>query len=604
MTRPAMTLRNLSSFPNVPLLCAAVVFGLSLCGCMSPWFSKSDEARSEIGTRRDAIREKLQDGDRPTLVKQIGAASMLTQARIENIGLVTQLHGTGGKVNSSQQRDKMLDIMTRNETEQPNRVLDDGSTALVVASAFVPPAASKGRELDVLVRLSSHAEGTDLQHGWLLETPLVEMSLLGGEVREGFDLARAQGYIVTEQQSTGSEDAKAKLQGVIVGGARLLKGRDLGITIDAEFADAITMSAIVPAINQRFTFFDGRRMSGVATPRDDHYLEIKVPPRYKHDPHHFINVVLRLGFNESEAQRSARVETLKRQLGDPTTVREACWQLEAIGESSIPILADAMAHPDAEISFYAAHSLAYLNAASAIPRLASLCMKEPAFRAMCLNGLVAIESFEAGDALRELVHAADAEVKYGAVRALRRRDPSDPSVSSQANGDAGRLLEIPSTGPPLVAVSLTQVPEIVVFGGNPSLHIPTFQYVNPRMLVARDSSGSLTISHFSSGEEDQVATCQSDLRSALQTIADVGGTFGDCVCFVRECHKNGYFMEPFAMNPIPVAGRTYQRRSASNTSEPGERLYEDTFINPLQPSSPADSQSPRKSLWNPFSWRG
>lgn len=569
---------------------------------MSPWFSSKKDTLSEVGSRRAEIKEKLEDVERPTMVFEIASPSMLTQSPIENIGLVNQLPGTGGMVDASQQRTKILDMMRRKDANQPNAFLDDKSTALVVATSMVPPAARKGDHLDVLVRLSSHAHAMDLEHGWLMETPLVEMSLLGGEVREGFDLAKAEGYLVTQQQASGDDSPEAKLQGFIVGGARLLKGRDLGIMVDAEFADAITMHAIVPSINQRFTYFDGRKKTGIAIPREASYIEIKVPTKYQLDPYHFINVVLRTSFNETEVQRIDRIATLTRQLNEPTTVREACWQLEAMGEQSITLLSGAIHHPNPEISFYAAHSLAYLNEPSAVPKLKELCLREPAFRAMCLNGLVAIESYEAGDALKELLHAADPEVKYGAVRALRRRDPTAPEVTAQQVGEAGNLLEIPSSGPPLVAVSLNEIPEVVIYGGSPSLHIPAFQYVNPRIIVSPTVDGDLTVSHFSTGKDDQVVTCPADLPSALRAIAEVGGTYGDWVNFVRECHENGYMIEPFALNPVPTSGRTYTRNSVPSADEPGDTMYPNTFIDFADEAAESTSTAHEKAAWNPLTW--
>lgn len=585
---------------------ALVLFAISSAGgCLSPWFSK-DENLSLVGERREAIKQDLQGADRPTIIAQIASPSMLTQSRLENVGLLTQLRGTGGAVDASPQREKMLDTMRRKEADRPNAILDDSSTALVVASAVVPPAAEKGQELDIVVRLSSHAQGTDLHHGWLMETPLMEMSVLGGRVREGFELAVAQGYLVTERQMTGSEEANAKLNGVIIGGGKLLEDRELGITLNADFADAVTMSAIVPAINKRFTIFSGGKKTGVATPQDDSFLAIKVPPRYRLDPFHFINVVTQASFNELPEQRAERLASLRKQLKEPTTVRKACWQLEALGEESIPMLRDVLAHPDPEIRFYAAHSLAYLNDEQAVPTLVTLCRQEPAFRAMCLNALTIIDSYEAGDALRELLHAANAEVKYGAVLALRKRDASDPEVTPRPLRDCGRLLEIPSSGPPLVAASLMRTPEIVIFGNNPQLHISSFIYASPQIIVSPLPDNQLTISSFRAGQDDRVVNCPADLRSVLESLSEVGGTYGDCVDFLRQCHEAGYLTEPFALNPVPQSGRKYERKSKLEemAGEPGEPLLDQTFIAaPSQATDGEPGDDPSEAQWfNPLTW--
>jgi hypothetical protein len=566
-------------------------------GCFSPWVSEND-----VATRREQIKETLKSEKRPRIVGQIAYERMLTLSRLENVGVVSGLPGTGGKVNASQPREKMLDIMRRNDTDQPNTFLDDNSTAMVVAYVIAPPAAKQGEALDVQVVLSAHSAGTNLQRGWLLETSLVEMSKLGGQVHEGFEVATAQGPVVTYAEVTGSEDPQDAVRGVVIGGARLRKGRELGIGIEADFADAITMAAILPAINARFTIFNGRRQTGIAVPLEDSYVKLDVPDRYQLDPFHFLNVVLQISFNEKEEQRQERIETLRKQLTEPTTVRRACWQLEAIGEEAIPLLAENLDHPNREVRFYVAHSLAYLNDRRAILPLAELCRQVPAFRAMCLNGLTITDHYEAADVLAELLHAADAETRFGAVRALRHRDPRDPQIIGETVGEVGSLLEIPTSGPPLVAVSLSKSPEIVIFGENPALSLPAFDYITPRMMINARQPGSITISHFEPGQDDRIVTTTSDLRGVLTGIAEVGGTYGNWVSFIRHASDKGYLTVPVAMNPVPQAGRTFHRNDDPQL-EPGERVLADTIVELPEESAEEALPSPSARLWyNPLSW--
>ena len=568
---------------------STIVALLVLPGCMSPWFASSEQS---MESRREAIREKLEGEDRPTLISQIGVP-VLTQTRLQNIALVTQLQNTGGEVRASSQREKILNTMRVNNVDAPNAILDSDTTAMVVAHANILPAAKRGEILDIAIDLSSHSTAESLANGWVMESSLMEMSRLGGQVREGFERAAIQGRIVTRKQITGEDTPEAALQGVIVGGGRLLKSRQLGVSVKKEFADALTMHAIVPAINTRFTYFDGTKKTGIAKPRQDNLIEIAIPPKYDLDPFHFINVVTECSFNETEQQLENRMAGLAEQVNTPATCRKACWQLEAIGERAIPYLAVGLDNPDPEIRFYAAHSLAYLNDDRSIPILAALCRTEPAFRAMCLNGLVKVDSFLATDTLRELVHAADPEVKYGAVIALRHRDPNDPLIAAQQMGQTGGLLEIPSNGPPLVAVSLSKTAEVAIFGNAPKLKIPEFHYVSKRIIIARKDANSYTLTRVMPGETDHSVTCGEDLRDILKSIAEVGGAYGDWVQFVRESHENGYFVEPLAMNPIPQTGRTYNRDGTEAT---------DTSLAPEE-VAPAEQEAETGRLWyNPLTW--
>lgn len=564
-----------------------VLFCSLLSGCFSPWVSGDDPT-----SRREQIKDTLQSEKRPRIVGQIAFERMITLSRLENVALVTSLPGTGGKVKPSQPREKLLEMMRRHDGDQPNTVLDAPTSTMVVAHIDAPPAARRGDIMDVQIQLSAHSEATSLQQGWMLETPLVEMSRVGGQLREGFEMATAHGPIVTAAEINGSDDPQDQIRGVIVGGAKLRKSRDLGIGLEPEFADAVTMGYILQPINARFTAFNGRKQAGIATPLEDSHIKLDVPPRYQLDPFHFVNVVLQIGFNESEAQQLARIETLQKQLLEPTTVKKACWQLEAIGEKSAPMLAEVLSHPNSEIRFYAAHSLAYLNDKRAVAPLTELAEQYPAFRAMSLNGLTILDHYEASDALSGLLNSSDPETRYGAVRALRRKDASDAQVSGRKVGEIGRILEIPTSGPPMVVVSLTQTPEVVIFGDNPILALPTFEYVTPKLMIKSQSGGKLTIIHFKAGEDDRQVQVNSDLRSLLEGIAEVGGTYGNWVSFVRQASHQGYLTVPLAMNPVPQAGRTFDR-SQEPVFEPGEHFYENTI----------GATPPRPAVWyNPMTW--
>lgn len=587
--------RQLIKLPCSMLLVASV-------GCVVPWFQKPDpfspEAKEE---RREHLKELLASEERPRLISEIASSRLMTLSRIENLGLVMNLHGTGGIVNASDQRETMLDVMRRYNVPQPNKLLDDTTTAMVVVFVNIPPAARKNSIHNVGVVKSNHAEATSLQSGWLMRTELNEKNLLEGKVRKGFDFAAAEGAIVTEAQWTGKTDPSASLNGMIIGGAKLIKERPLGIAFSEEFADAVTQAAVLPAINNRFTVFDGQRKDGIATPTRDSYIELKLPQRYEKDPFHFINVVLSLGFAESATRRAERMELCKQQLSEPTTVRSAAWQLEAIGKEAIPILVEALSNPDPEVRFYTAHALAYLNDSRSIPVLKTLAQQQAAFRAMSLTALATVDHHEADNALLELLHVADPETRYGAMLAIRSRDADNPLVTGIPVARTASILQIPSNAPPLVAISLEQQPEIVIFGEPPVLTLPPFMQINPRIVLKLNNQNMATISHFAPDVEDRVTQCKTDLPSLLTGLATVGGSYGDWVSFIRTCSEGGYMTEPFAMNPVPTAGRTYNRetkQSVSLRSEPGQEEHESTF----HAEKKSDDEKKVVAWYNPFTW--
>ncbi len=344
MDGPAMNRRH----------CAQRVFAyaiaISVSGCATPWFRKEKDPSEEYREKIDDVKKLWQSEDRPHTIEEI-SRKVITLMRIENIALVTELPGTGGKVEASSQRERMLNIMRRHNVTNPNQMLDAPSTAMVTAEVIVPPAAHKRERLNVLVSLSKHAEGNQLAGRWLLKSELVEMSVLGGAIRDSFGVAMAEGPLVTKQQITGDPSPEASLKAMVVGGAELMQGRTIGLAIEDKFAHAVTMNTVLPPINRRFTVFDGASQVGVAKPKGDSYIELSVPPRYRQDPDHFANVVQHIGVAESKDERTARLEQCSRLLMDPLTAQRAAFQLEAAGKDSIPLLLHALDHPDPVVRF-------------------------------------------------------------------------------------------------------------------------------------------------------------------------------------------------------------------------------------------------------------
>lgn len=588
--------------------CAQRVFAyglaMSLTGCATPWFHKEKDPSEEYKQEIEDVKKLWQSEDRPHTIDQI-SRKVITLMRVENLALVTELPGTGGKVEASSQRDRILGIMRRHDVPNPNQLLDSASTALVTAEVIVPPAARKRDKLNVLISLSKHAEGTSLQGGWLMNTELVEMSVLGGKIRDGFGFAMAKGPLVTKQQITGDPAPEAALKAMVVGGAELIQQRTIGLAIEDKFAHAVTMNTILPPINRRFTVFDGANQVGVAKPRGDSYVELSVPPRYRQDPDHFANIIQHIGVAESKEGRTARLEQCSRELLEPTTSRRAAFQLEAAGKESIPLLLGGLDHQDREVRFYAAHALAYLNDARSIPTLKELAAVEPAFRAMCLNGLMIVESYKASDALQELLNAPDAETRYGALLALRENDGQSPLVNGEKSGKVGSILEIPSPGAQLVVVGLNMEPEIVIFGANPAVNINSFVYVNPRLIIKGQGPGRAVVTHIASGRDDRVQECNADLKSLLNGIAAVEGNYGDWVNFVRICGAESLIAPEVAMNPVPVAGRRYNRDGSpfnlDMSSDKPEQLSE---LSDIPAMTTDESKGSDRSWINPFSWFG
>ena len=76
----------------------------------------------------------------------------LSYVKIEAVGLVTGLAGTGEDPPPSPQRATLLAEMNRREVEHPNNILASPNTAIVLVRGLLRPGIQAGDHFDVEVR--------------------------------------------------------------------------------------------------------------------------------------------------------------------------------------------------------------------------------------------------------------------------------------------------------------------------------------------------------------------------------------------------------------------------------------------------------------------
>ncbi len=523
-----------------------------ILGCAAPWTSKEPKL-TEVEKKGRAVREIFNSEDRPRLIHEICGQWGVFSRKYESFGLVTQLQNTGGDVRPSPQRDYILKEMRANDAPNPNAALASKQTAVVLVQTIASPATQRNQRVDAVVSISKECEATSLQNGYLLEARLHEHQEAGGALLGGHEKARVSGPILHMPRGfvPKGEPRKEKVdttRGIVLSGARLLDTRMIGLKINSDFAHAMTSVALEKAINEHFFFFDGRDRRGVAKAKDDGFVELNLPTRYRQDPYHFLDAVLHLGFREKPDERTARLELAKRSLQEPTTARRAALQLETMGRDGTTALQSALSHSNPEIRFYAAYSLAYMDDPLAVPALESLARDYRAFRKLSLVGLSLIEHYDAREAIERLLQFPEPEVRYGAVDALKQRaDQSEIAFSKL--GDVANLVEVPSEIP-MVAVSLQYHPEVAIFGNNPPIYLADFLEVSPRLVMRLDSLGGIRVSRFSR-DGDRVNVVTPDLKSVLDAIREVGGTYNDMVQFIDTASEKGILPYPVEWNPRP-----------------------------------------------------
>ena len=347
----------------------------------------------------------------------------LEPVRVEAVGLVTGLHGTGSDPSPSPQRAALLEEMRTRGVANPNSVLASGDVALVMVQAILPAGVQKGDHFDVEVRVPSQSETTSLRGGYLLETRLSEMAVLSNQVHHGELLALAQGPVMIDPTADPKKDHVIMCRGRVLGGGVALKSRPVGLVLrsghrnviddappdDAEIKarlhGAVFNSQVATAVNRRFNTFQNGVKTGLAKAKSDQYIELQVHPRYKDDITRYVNVVRAVPIKESAPERMQRLAVLQSKLLDPAAAAKAAIELEAIGPEAVETLLKGLSSKSTEVRFYAAETLAFLDRREAAAPLGQIARDEPAFRVFALAALSTMQEYAAYEQLRGLLAA-------------------------------------------------------------------------------------------------------------------------------------------------------------------------------------------------------
>ena len=534
---------------------------LGLGGCASLWPGKSDDSDNE-----SKLSELLKVPEAPDLIREATASQGLQPIEVDGVGLVKGLPGTGGPPDPSVYRDQLLDEMKRHDIVDPNHYLELSETALVRVRASIPPGARRGDPIDVRVLAPKESRATDLHGGWLLDTRLRQQQVLRNAVRQSEVMAIGTGRVLTRADHAPGDDV-FRVEGNIQGGGRVQVTRKIGLVIRPKYQHAKLAAGIAAAINRRFFFFDGTTRRGIATPISDDFIEVEVHPRYRGNVNRLMTVARAIGL-KPKADSQERLAELASQMKDPETAADAALQLEGLGESAVPTLLEGLQSENPELRFYAAETLAFLDRVESIRPLEEAARSEPAFRRPAILALEGLEHQLATEALQKLFDEPSLETRYGSFCALRRHTDGKRLLKRQAVGSFW-LYQIPSDADAAIAASLREESEIVLFGQIGELSIRQFLRGPSGLLIRPDATNPrrLAISRFQPGKEDMRSTSTTSVRSLIEGIAKVGGSYGDVVAVLRIAKDKGYLKDQLAIDPLPNSKRVYYREPKSDDSD-------------------------------------
>jgi flagellar basal body P-ring protein FlgI len=573
--------------------------------------SLASGAASLSGCATPLMRGQTPEVDAPAEVKQLEIVGDLTRPyglnwlKLESVALVTNLPNTGSDPPPGDARERLKMEMMTHQIREADKILASPTTSLVLCTAYLPPGVQKGDTFDVQVRVPSRSQTTSLRGGWLMQTRMRQLAMLGGSVRSGSVDGLAQGDLTVDAVFDGSDDKVLETRARVLGGGVSALTRQLGLAIAKDGASVRMSTLISRVINDRFHTFEAGIKKGVATAKRDNYLELDVSPRYKHNLARYLRVIRNIVLRETPVERVERLTLLEKKLQEPATAPLAALQLEALGSEGIPALKVGVKSNDPEVRFYAAEALAYLDEPEAAAPLSLAARDEAAFRWHALSALASMTHVSALDALSDLLHAPSVETRYGAFRALRTRNAADPATKGELLEKKFRYHVIPTTGEPLVHVARSRKPEIVIFGHEQRIRPPKFLFAGREIMVTALENGELKVGRFEPGQETRYETCPPVLDRLIRTIVSLGGGYAEVIQCLQEARQAGCLESRLAVEALPRPNRKFYRDDDplpeappddGNSPEPGEggvvQASAEAPAGPAPSGPPASHESP------------
>lgn len=506
----------------------------------------------------------------------------LSPILLEGVGLVVGLPGTGGNPAPSMYRTALLEDMKKRAIRNPNVILQSPNTALVVVRAYLPPLMSPGDQLDVEIVLPDSAEAKSIAGGWLMETELHEQAFVPGRgVLKGHPFARAKGPVLVAGVGRQHKDDDPLLKrGRVLGGARVLKERELAIYLRNDFRSVRNSSRIAEAIGRRFHHFDKfGSQKPMAEAKTDQKIVLTVHPRYKDNYPRYLQVVRSIAFRETNVSQRVRLQRLHDELMTPESSDTAALKLEAIGREAIPTLKAALKSPLLEVRFHAAMALAYLEEPEALPALAEAARTERAFRVFAFAAMSTVDDAQAHLELRELMSDDIPETRYGAFRALWTLDKNDPFIRAVPMGmkevlpgeevkpqePMWHLHVLQTRGQPMTHCTLRTRPEVVLFGADQELIPPLVLSAGRHvMLTAQPGSKTVSITRFAPNQPDVRKEVSLKLADVLLTVDELGATYPDVVNMLAQASEQRNLPATLETDALPESGRIYARPASPN----------------------------------------
>jgi hypothetical protein len=539
-----------------------------------------------FGCAHQAKQARLQSEDDPDKyeVKTVRDWVMFDNTEpiaVAGVSLVTGLADTGGEAPPGDHR-TMLENQLKKKGYAANDVkaiLARKDASLVVVSGLIPAGAHKDDPIDLEVSLPPGSRTTSLRGGYLEPGQLFDYAVAeqlaptfargNGNFVPGHALVEAKGRLLVGLGD--GEEAEREKHGRVWGGGRCKIDRPFRLVLNDGKRYARNSKLVADRINQSFRgqFGDGLAHD-TAVARDDHYIDLNVPPQYRLNLPRYMRVVGLIPLRDAEeaasvsAVEAARAyrRRLEEEALDPARTVTAALRLEALGESSRALLQRGLASEHTLVRFCCAESLAYLGDGSSARELARVVAEQPGLRAFALTALASLDEAASQDALLDLLSSPAAETRYGAFRALRALNEREPAVRGELLNDSFWLHRVAPDTPGLVHLCSSRRAEVVLFGEDAFLNPPFTLQADGFNVTAGDGDPQCTLACYAPHQPPQHRQCSLKVEDVLRTLADMGATYAEVVEVLRQARGCQCVTCAVEADALPQATSVYALKKA------------------------------------------
>ncbi len=455
----------------------------------------------------------------------------------------------------------------------PQRVLRDRDTAVVEAAGAIPYGAPKGTRFDILVSCVPQTSTLSLDGGFLMPCELrftFGASVEPGRGSRAYGHAGGELFVNPFVDPTDANEVIKFREGILIGGGEVTEERPVKLILrEPDYALA---RSIRDRINERFRLGN----EPIANARSRAIIDITVPPQWRADYEHFIDLVLHLPLLRHPGEWEARGRELVEQFELPGAAHhDIALTLEAMGPQVIPLLRPlyASTHPDA--AYHAARTGLRLGddaGAGVVVRFAG--MQDSPLQLPAIHELARHRNvFTATDVLHRLLDGDNALTRIAAYETLAARGDAE-RIQRLSVGEAFTVDLVRTSGAPVIYATQSERSHLVVFGHDLSVVRPLFFCAPDELLTVNARPDAETITVYRkvpiTGKMSDAFYIEPNVGTLLQTLGNrplrdktgrilgLGLTYGQVIRMTHLLCEGGHIPAKFILQPPPALKRIYE----------------------------------------------